>query len=102
MSEVAEEFAAELLGSRRADTDGFQSRLGITREEWYLQRFSGGALLILVIEAEDVDRVVRELAAAADPFGRWFKQQLTALTGGSFDEAPAPAPRPILSWRAPE
>jgi hypothetical protein len=96
----ARQFAAELLGPRRAESDELQQRLGITRESWYLQPIPGGHLLILVVEAQDIDRTFRELAAATDPFARWFKQQMAALTGGTFDQPPPALPEPILEWTA--
>jgi len=53
------ELARALRGSRRAEYDQAQRSGRITREEWYLQESADGALLIAVIESEDIAATAR-------------------------------------------
>ena len=92
-----EEMAGTLLSEFRAS----RKRLGITREESFLQQTPQGDMAILYIEAEDMARVFQGLATSQDPFDALFRQNTQEFFGLDLAQPPSgPLPETVFDWRA--
>jgi len=70
----------------------FHRRVGVTRENWYLQSTSQGDLLIVYLEG-DLPQAFQRLAESDHPFDRQLKQVWLETEGIDFNQ-PLPSPPP--------
>ena len=82
-------FLQELSGSRYEEYAESRRRLGISAESvWLAPKRSGGGVAVVYLEAEDPERVLRELAASDTPFDSWYGTEMRKLFG--YDSARLP------------
>src|SRR5436190_18759491 len=95
------EFANALAGPRRAETNAFYARHGISRETWALQQIRGDAWVIGVTEIEgDLNATGARYAAADDAFSRWFKDKVRQLSTVDPNVEPlGPPARVVFDWQ---
>ncbi len=95
-------FLQELSGSRYEEYAGSRRRLGISAESvWLAPKPSGGGVAVVYLEAEDPERVLRELAASDTPFDSWYRTEMRRLFGCDFTRLPRIAGGELLfAWRA--
>jgi hypothetical protein len=79
----------QLDGSRRAEFDASERRIGITKELWYLAKLAAGDHLIAYMESADFGRALQMFVASRDPFDMWFKAQMLSVTGLDLNNPPA-------------
>ncbi len=97
-SAEARAFFNQLDGSKRAEFDASERRIGITKEIWYLAPLPGGDHVIGYMEAADFNSALQSFVASRDPFDMWFKAQMGAVTGLDLNNPPANmAPAELLS-----
>src|SRR3712207_2409770 len=78
-------FLQELSGSRHEEYTESRRRRSISAESvWFAPKPSGGGIAIVCLEAEDLDRALRELAESEVPFDTWFETQMRDLFGCDF------------------
>lgn len=91
----------EMAGARLSDFQASRKRLGITREESFLQQTPRGDMAILYIEAEDIARAFQGLATSQDPFDVLFRQKTQEFFGLDLAQPPSgPLPATVFDWRA--
>ena len=95
------EFASTLAGPRKHETNAFYETYGIHRETWALQRIGGEPWVIGVTQIEgDLNVAAARYAAADDPFSRWFKDKVRALSTVDPNVEPlGPPSRVVFDWR---
>jgi hypothetical protein len=72
----------ELKGSRKAEFDDMNARLGITEHRAYLQPTpDGGFLVVAVHEGPGGDDFLANLTASDHEFDRWFVENIADLHG---------------------
>ena len=72
----------ELSDPRYEEYARSRRRLGVTAESmWLIPKPSGGGVAIIYLEAEDPERVLRELAASDAPFDSGYGTQMRKLFG---------------------
>jgi hypothetical protein len=93
-----ESFAEELRTRRAAEAADFYRRFGVSRESWHLQRTPHGTWVIGVTEIVErpVAVAAEQYAHSEEPFDRWFKDRVHALTGINPDEQPLGPPTVCL------
>ena len=92
-----EQFARELLEHKGLDE--IMTRYGVAKESWYLQESPKGDSAVVVFDADDPARVLREFADAQGDFEKWEKKRILEITGVNFDEpTTGPPSRAILDW----
>ncbi|MGW1505117.1 ester cyclase [Streptomyces mirabilis] len=72
---------AELAGARLRAYEASRRRAGILQESFALQVLGGQDVLVHRIEARDPQGAARRLAASADPFDSWLRQEAAAVLG---------------------
>lgn len=93
-------FVADLLGPRRREFEASWRDKGITSESAWLQYSPDGALVLVAMEAADLERAFRELAVSNTPFDRWYRQTILELYGVDLSQGPAPPNELLADWRA--
>ena len=68
--------------------------MGIQRESAWLQE--NPPTCIVQIDADDPERVSRELAESNDPFDRWFREQVMDIHGLDFRQVSGVAQNELL------
>ena len=100
MTERDREFAAELIGLHKAEFDASRARLGITREQVWLQETPMGTMVVVHLEAEDIERALTGLATSQDPFDQWWRAQIQAIHGIDMSQPlPGPPNEQVLDFR---
>jgi len=75
--------AEQCRGPRRTEFEDFHRRVFLDSEHWYLQPSPQGELFILVLEG-DLAQAMPKMAAADEPFDRWFKERAREVHGIDF------------------
>jgi hypothetical protein len=98
-TEVVRHLVAEVAGPRRSEMEEFQQRVGITKQEVWLQKTPSGDMSVVYLEAGDPGRLFQELASSDKPFDRWYAQQLKEIHGIDLSQ-PLPPNELIIEWHA--
>lgn len=102
-AEAIRDFAAELLGARRADADEFYGHYGVEHESWHLQETPHGTWVIAVTLVDDPDGAASRYAGASQEFHAWFKDRVLDLTGIDPNVTPlGPPTTQMFSWSRPD
>ncbi len=94
-------FLQELSGSRYEAYAKSRRRMGVSAESvWFAPKPSGGGVAVVFLQAEDPERVLRELAASDTPFDSWYGIQIRRLFGFDFARLPRVAGGELLfAWQ---
>ena len=98
-------FLQELSGPRFKEYAESRRRLGIFAESvWFAPKPTGGGAAVVLLEAEDSERALREwvaeLAASETSFDSWLRREMHELFGCDFAQVPRPARGELLfAWR---
>jgi len=96
-TEAGREFAKACMGPRHAEFSEALRKQGISKESWFLQKTPQGDLIVVYLEAQDVEKVFGGeegyLAKSKGAFEVWFKEQVKSITGVDLGQ-PATEPPP--------
>ncbi len=98
-------FLQELSGSRFEEYAKSRRRLGILAESvWFAPKPTGGGAAVVLLEAEDPERALRELVAeltaSETSFNSWLRREMQELFGWDFAQLPRAARGELLfAWR---
>lgn len=84
-------------GPRREAHRDARRRAGITREAVWLQRTDGGDLVVVHLEADDLEQAASALGTSPDPFDQWFREHVLHVHGVSIADG-LPAPEQLLQF----
>ncbi|HZO89429.1 MAG TPA: DUF6176 family protein [Chthonomonadaceae bacterium] len=95
--EQARQFAHQVQARSSEAAESF-ARLGVRREEWFLQTSPQGDMVLVTLESDDPRQTFEGWARSQDPFDRWFKDQAQQISGLDFNQ-PIPAlPERVFAW----
>jgi hypothetical protein len=83
-------YVREMKTTYRADMEASRKRIGLTREEVWLQQSPDGACAVVYWEAPDIARVFQRLMTSEEPFDRWFRDRILVEVHGMNPAAPPP------------
>ena len=86
-------------GERKAAFEDARRRAGVTREAVWIQPASSGDVVVVYMEADDLDSAFMTVASSAEPFDQWFRDHLRDVHGIALEEG-FPPPEQILDFRA--
>ena len=91
----------ELSGPRYKEYAESRRRLGASAEfVWLAPKPSGGGVALICVEADDLERALRELAAPESPFDSWHGNEMRRIFGFDFARlARVVGGAPLLAWR---
>ena len=90
---------AEIAGPRREEWEAASKRHGVTRHAVWHQQTPDGTLAIVLLEAEDIEAAMQEMASSDDPFDEWFRQQIKEVHGIDIASDPPPQSEQLLDAR---
>jgi hypothetical protein len=93
-AKAAKELAAELGDSRRDEFEGFHRRVGLSKEQWFLQQTPQGEVIVLVLEGDPAG-AMGKFSASNEPFDVWLRDRVKRIHGVDFGQ-PLPAAPPEL------
>lgn len=83
-------YVREMKTTYKADLEASRKRMGVKKEEVWLQQMPEGAYAVVHIEAEDVGRVFEQLMTSQEPFDKWFRDRILIEVHGVNPSAPPP------------
>jgi hypothetical protein len=86
------ELAEQCRGPRREEFDYFHRRVGLTREDWYLQQSPQGEIWNFAMEGDPLG-AIQKVSASDHPFDVWFMERVKEIHGVDFTQ-PLPGPPP--------
>ena len=84
------QYVREMKTTYRSDMEASRRRIGLSREEVWLQQSPTGACAVIVWEAPDISVVFKELMTSEQPFDRWFRDHVLIEVHGMNPGAPPP------------
>src|SRR5438132_7354747 len=78
-------FTEEIKGPRRRDYADFHNRVGLTRENWYLQHTPQGDMVVVYLEG-DLPGAFQALAQSDHPFDHWLIERWLDTEGVDFSK----------------
>src|SRR3954447_14754692 len=95
-------FVASLEGERKAGTDAFYRRYGISQESWHLQETPSGPWVIALAVVDNPADAGSRYAVASEEYESWFKAQVLHLTGIDGNAEPlGPPTKQVFVWSDP-
>ncbi len=73
-------------------------RLGVTREECWLQSTPGGDVAVVFVSADDLGTAFQGFATSSEPFDVWFRDAIQDAHGIDLS-APTPPPEQGVDYR---
>ena len=96
--EAFKQFIKEAWVTRRKDWVNSDKGMGITKDGWFLQESPQGDWVLIYLEAKDIEKVFREIAASKDQFDVWMTRKIKEYTGVDFSQPPqGPPPTQLVS-----
>ncbi len=86
-------------GERQGDFEQSRRRLGITREAVWIQATPQGDVVVIYMEADDLETAFKGVATSGEPFDRWFRDHVRDVHGVALEDG-FPPPEQILDFRA--
>ena len=84
-------------GERKADHQASRERHGITKEAVWIQETPGGEVVVVYMEADDLERAFSGVASSEEPFDRWFREHVREVHGVALEDGFNP-PEEILNF----
>ena len=86
-------------GERKASHRAARERLGVRRESVWIQDTPGGDVVVVYMEADDVQAAIEGMASSEEPFDRFFRNHLRDVHGLDLANGFTP-PEQVLDFNA--
>jgi hypothetical protein len=86
-------------GERKDSHQSARERLGITREAVWIQDTPTGDVVVVYMEAEDLQAAIEGMVSSEEPFDRFFRDHLRDVHGLNLEDGFTP-PEQVLDFRA--
>ena len=73
-------------GARKEAYQDARRRAGIIREAVWIQPAPGGDVAVVYLEADDLATAFTILGTSAEPFDRWFREQVREVHGHALEQ----------------
>ena len=84
------QYVNEMTGARKAELAASRKRVGLTREDVWLQQTPMGDFAVVYWEAADIGNVFHGLMTSQDPFDAWFREKVFGEIHGIDPTGPMP------------
>ena len=84
-------------GARSAAHRASRTRLGITHESVWIQPTPAGEVVVVHLQARDIEAALGGMATSTDPFDVWFREHVSAVHGVDLTQ-PLPPLEQILGF----
>ncbi|WP_332701239.1 hypothetical protein [Devosia sp.] len=86
------QYVQEMTTSRKDEMRASRKKLGLEKEEVWLQHTPNGDFAVVYIEAKNPGEVMQKMMTSEDPFDRWFREKVLIEVHGMDPSAPPPPP----------
>lgn len=83
-------YVREMKTTYKSDMEASRVRLGVTKEEVWLQQSPEGACAVIYWEAADIGMVFQQLMMSEEPFDKWYRDRILIEVHGMNPSAPPP------------
>ena len=83
-------YVAEMLGPRNNEYKESRRRVGLQKEEVWLQSTPMGDFAVVHFECDDPAQVFERLLTSQEPFDQWFREKVLIESHGLDPAAPPP------------
>ena len=73
-------------GARKEAHQDARRRAGIIREAVWIQSTPAGEVVVIYLEADDLDAAFTILGTSAEPFDRWFRDHVRQVHGIALED----------------
>jgi hypothetical protein len=84
------DYVREMTTTRKAELQTSRKRIGLTKEEVWLQHTPMGDFAVVYWEAPDIGKVFQALLTSQDPFDKWFREKVLVEVHGMKPTDPPP------------
>ena len=85
-------------GARKSAFEESRRSHGVTREAVWIQPTPAGDVVVVYMEAEDLDAAFKGVATSDEPFDKWFRDHVRDVHGVALEDGITP-PEQILDFR---
>ena len=83
-------YVKEMTGPKGKELKASRKKLGMTKEEVWLQKTPMGDFAVVYWEARDIGKVFSGLLKSTDPFDKWFRDKVLGEIHGMKASDPMP------------
>ena len=83
-------YVQEMTGPRKAELQASRKRVGLSKEEVWLQSTPQGDMAVVYWEADDIGKVFEGFMTSTDPFDKWFREKILMEVHGMNPSGPMP------------
>ena len=83
-------YVKEMTGPRKAELKESRKRIGLAKEQVWLQHTPNGDVVVVYWEAADIGKVFQGLMTSQQPFDKWFREKVLTEVHGMNPSAPPP------------
>ena len=89
-TETWKKYIAEMTGPRAAEFKESRKRIGLTKEQVWLQHTPAGDFVVVYWEAADIGKVFEAFMTSQAPFDTWFREKILQESHGMDAKTPMP------------
>jgi hypothetical protein len=83
-------YVREIKTTHKAARAASRKRMGLVREEVWLQQMPDAAYAVVFWEAPDIAKVFTQMMTSTEPFDRWFRDRVLIEVHGMDPARPPP------------
>ncbi len=84
-------YIGELKGARKKDLEASRKKIGLSKEEVWLQKTPMGDFAVVHFECSDPGKVLQHFMTSKEPFDVWFREKILVEVHGLDPKGPPPA-----------
>jgi Family of unknown function (DUF6176) len=83
-------YVREMKTTHKSDLEASRKRMGMIKEEVWIQQMPTGAFAVVYWEAADIGKVFEQLMTSQEPIDKWFRDRILIEVHGMNPSAPPP------------
>jgi hypothetical protein len=93
-----DETRSAVEGERKAAHESSRERHGISREAVWLQQTPAGDMVVVYLEANDLEAAFAGMGSSQEPFDQWFRDHVREVHGIDLAQG-FPPPEQLIDYR---
>ena len=94
--QILKNHVKQMTGPRKAELAASRNRVGLTKEQVWLQKAPMGDFAVVYWEAVDIGKVFQGLMTSREPFDKWFREKILVEVHGMDLASPPPMNEQVL------
>ncbi|HKK21915.1 MAG TPA: DUF6176 family protein [candidate division Zixibacteria bacterium] len=97
-TETWKNYSKELTGNRHDEYRKSRQRLGITKEQVFLQKTPKGDMCVVMLQGDNPQKALEMMKTSTDPFDKWFRERILIESHGLDVSQPIPQNERVLDF----